>query len=487
MTGRTWITLACVFVATGLSRAAEGPVPHRVYQRGADGTADIALDSTDANARVVGKDGSPVRGVSVSPGKLAGVPSGGPYTIEVDGKAVGPVFVGDLWVLAGQSNMEGYGDLIDPTPPHPLVQSLGMDGQWVAAREPLHWLIDSPDPVHSGDPAKREEASRKQHASRSKGAGLGLPFAVALVEATQVPVGLVPVAHGGTSMAQWDPSRKGDGGNSLYGSMLRSVALAGGKVKGVLWYQGESDANPQAAPVYPKVFADFIAALRSDLGQPELPFYYVQIGRFVLPNGNGENPSWDEVQEIQRTFPARVPHTACVSAIDLELDDLIHIGVEGHKRLGRRLANVALHELFGGKGATQPDLDTVTKGEGNTLRVKFRGVNTRVARVRAEATLGPRGLFRITAGERTAVAGLQPLRHIAGFSIRKEDGTEIPLIFDARLDPEAPDTVVLKLIGAVPPGSRLWYGCGLDPYCNLTDALDMAVPAFGPVVLDEVE
>ena len=30
---------------------------------------------------------------------------------------VGPVFVGDLWVLAGQSNMEGVGDLVDVTPP----------------------------------------------------------------------------------------------------------------------------------------------------------------------------------------------------------------------------------------------------------------------------------------------------------------------------------------------------------------------------------
>ena len=49
-------------------------------------------------------------------GKLVGVPVGGPYTItcnvksrasDDDHESVGPVFVGDLWVLAGQSNMEG--------------------------------------------------------------------------------------------------------------------------------------------------------------------------------------------------------------------------------------------------------------------------------------------------------------------------------------------------------------------------------------------
>jgi hypothetical protein len=35
----------------------------------------------------------------------------------------------------------------------------------------------------------------------------------------------------------------------------------------------------------------------------------------------------------------------------------------------------------------------------------------------------------------------------------------------------------------VPEGANLWYGHGLDPYCNLTDGLDMAVPVFGPVPL----
>ena len=236
--------------------------------------------------------------IKFADGKLTGVPAGGPYTINcrvevsrvdtnrgvtknVTNIAVGPVFVGDLWVLAGQSNMEGVGDLIDVTPPHPQVMMLGMDGKWKQAEEPLHWLVDSPDPVHSGDPKTREQRSAQEHKTRTKGAGLGLPFAVALVEATGVPIGLVICAHGGTSMEQWNPAKKDEGGKSLYGSMLRQFQLAGGKVKGVLWYQGESDANAEASKVYPQVFADFIAAVRSDFGQPELPFYFVQIGRFV--------------------------------------------------------------------------------------------------------------------------------------------------------------------------------------------------------------
>ena len=46
--------------------------------------------------------------------------------------------------------------------------------------------------------------------------------------------------------------------------------------------------------------------------------------------------------------------------------------------------------------------------------------------------------------------------------------------------------MILKLAGRVPANASLWYGYGLDPYCNLTDGLDMAVPVFGPIALDEI-
>ena len=272
------------------------PVASRVYQRDINGKAEIpvVLDDSMKDAELidahVNAGNMATQAIKLVDGKLVGVPVGGPYTITCRAKvgnatiangSVGPVFVGDLWVLAGQSNMEGVGDLVDVTPPNPRVMLLGSDGKWQQAEEPLHWLVDSPDPVHSGDPKTRAERSAQTHKTRKKGAGLGLPFAVAMVESTGVPVGLVACAHGGTSMAQWSPAKKEQGGGSLYGSMLRQVNLAGGKVKGVLWYQGESDAMGGASKVYPKVFADFIAAVRSDFGQPELPFYYVQIGRFV--------------------------------------------------------------------------------------------------------------------------------------------------------------------------------------------------------------
>ena len=269
-------------------------------------------------------------------------------------------------------------------------------------------------------------------------------------------------------MEQWNPSKKEEGGKSLYGSMFRQIDLAGGKVKGVLWYQGESDADHEAAKVYPKVFGDFIGAVRDDLKHPDLPFYYVQIGRWIR---GGDPKPWNMVQDAQRRLVEQVPNTAVVAAVDLELDDGIHVGTAGLKRLGNRLARIAQRELFGLVGATTPTLDRLSKGPGNTLMIKLKGVN-----------LGADNTFMTQSNP----GGLKPSRHINGFSIRKDDGTEIPFIFDAAVGP-ARDTVVLKLVGKIPEKANLWYGYGFDPVCNLTDGLDMALPVFGPVPLDDIK
>lgn len=487
--------------------AVKEPAAQQVYQRGEDDHADIPIVfsedvSADANVSVViyGPNG-PLPASVYRDGKLMNVPIGGPYRLDVSVSSkieqqgdqpvvrsgrrfsISPVFVGDLWVLAGQSNMQGVGNLIDVTPPSDRVAALGMDGKWVKAEEPLHWLVDSPDPVHSGNPDDREARSKAEHRDRTKGAGLGLPFGVALAAATNVPVGLVVCAHGGTSMEQWDPAKKGEGGNSLYGSMIRQIKLAGGKVRGILWYQGESDAMQPAAAKFAENFTKFIGAVRADLDQPELPFYYVQIGRFVAavdPQG------WHVVRDAQRLIADKVPSTAVVTAIDLELDDLIHVGTHGLKRLGRRLAWIAQRELFGQIGGTNPTLDHVSKRANNTLVLKFKGVNRPVGGPQPVDPSRYEVVAIVPSSVRTPAEGLRPARHIGGFSIRKDDGTEIPLIFDAAVGP-LKDTVILQLSGAIPEGAKLWYGYGLDPYCNLVDALDMAVPAFGPIALDELK
>jgi len=395
----------------------------QVLQRDADGTARVTLDS----------------------GETLELPTGGPHEV---GEAQN-VLVGDLWVLAGQSNMEGVGDLVDVETPHPLVHSFQSREAWAAAEEPLHWLGESPRPIHHvlwGMPMPASPAPRD--GSRLKGSGLGLTFAKTLAEATGVPIGLIPSAHGGTSMQQWEPSRKNMGGGSLYGATLERVRANGGKVAGILWYQGESDANMSDAPHYEARMTALIQSFRADFGQPDLPFYFVQLGGWVADPSLDYVNGWNSVRESQRLLVNALPNVGMASAIDCGLDDGIHIDTAGLKSLGRRLAAVAL-------GHPAPALKSVVRDDAaHEIRVSFTNIQ----------------------GQLTAPG--KP----AGFSLRSADGNEAALIYKITL--AGPDAILKLNDDPSPAGLHLWYGYGLNPYCNITDTTGASIPAFGPVAVE---
>ncbi len=480
------IRITRLFFALSLSAAfAQGfevsaPAEYQVIQRGALNRGEIPVKGKgtgNVEARVSTPSGLPLPGLDWKPigaarggsfrGKIAGVPTGGPYMIEVRsaGKtaAVKNVFVGDLWILAGQSNMEGVGNLEDVQPPHPMVQTFDMSDVWGVAKEPLHSLPDSADRVHwrknqAGQLERLTGAARDKFVSgRKKGAGLGLPFAVELYERTRVPIGLVPCAHGGTSMAQWNPDLKEKAGDSLYGSTIRRFNEVGGRVAGILWYQGESDASPTAVGVFPDKFEKLIAAFRADMKSPELPFYYVQIGRHVA---NSNVTEWNRIQQMQLDAE-KIKNTAMVSSINSVIDDGIHVSTQDQKKLGRNLAMIACHDLFldvgGCKGFKRgPRPVAVTQqGEGANfaLRVQFESVNDKL---RADG-------------------------RIQGFAVLNKEGVAVPAIYKAIADPKDPTAVLLYITGKLPESARLMYGLGRDPICNLEDSIGMAVPVFGPM------
>ncbi len=466
-----------------------GPAAHQVLQRSSEDRADLKLAGTAAvkhNNRYVDvrilkkdgdKDGAPLidwnpSAEKVKAGKwtaeLKGIRVGGPYKLEVrvtgvpaSVQSVDDLWVGDLWVLAGQSNMEGVGNLVDVQAPVEAIHSFNMADAWGVARDPLHRLRSSADAVHwakneKGDPERWtvEREDEEIYNRRKKGAGLALPFALELYRRTGVPIGLIPCAHGGTSMDQWSPAEKAKGGGSLYGATIRRIAAVGGKVKGVLWYQGESDANEKAAPGFAAKFEALIAAFRADTGQADLPFYYVQIGRFV----NNSGPAyWNQVQEAQRLAELKIPRAGMAAAVDLTLDDQIHVSTPDLKRLGRRLARLAAKDLFPGDkesaGFTKGPRPVSAKADGASVKVKFDGVNGQ----------------------------LSSDGRISGFSIHDAKGDAVPLIYKARFDPNDATVIQLDVFTKLPAGATLQYGAGKDPYCNIRDTADMALPAFGPI------
>ena len=395
--------------------------------------------------QVLQRDSDNKARVTLATGEVVELAVGGPY--EVDGAK--NVLVGDLWLLAGQSNMEGCGRLVDIETPGPGVHSFQSCEQWGVAEDPLHWLGESPRIVHhilwGADALPSETPVRDPN--RDRGSGAGLTFAKLRYAETGVPIGLIPAAHGGTSMAQWDPALKDQGDRCLYAAAVSRVQDVGGKIAGILWYQGESDAFPHEVASYAARMEALAGAFRSDFGQPKLPFYFVQLGRFVGKFGQETFDGWNGMREAQRNLPTTIPHSAVVTAIDLGLDDLIHIDTAGLKLIGKRLSEVAA-------GRPAPDFGSVSfKSQGRTLRVSFTNIQ----------------------------GSLRAAGRPSGFTLREPDGQEIFGIFKISLDGDA---ALLHLTDeAVPAGAQLWYGWGVDPYCNVTDSVDAAVPAFGPVPL----
>lgn len=478
---RLLLTLSAlaVMLPAGALEITGGLGDYQVVQCDADGTAALTLSGTAVETGALEARVSAVQKVIVDwtaigdassewRGALPAVPAGGPYRVEVRVVAEGApvardevlnVLVGDVWVLAGQSNMQGVGNRVNEERPDPQVNTFSMSYEWRVAQEPLHTLAESPDAIHF-DGNQGEEERAKQIAywrDGHKGTGLGLSFAREMVRRTGRPVGLIASAHGGTSMAGWDPALKEQGGASLYGSMVKQVAAAGGKVRGVLWYQGESDANAEASAIFSEKFDGLIAAMRRDFNNPDLPFYFVQLGRVIIP---WDEPAWNRIQTIQLDAATRIPHTAVVPAVDLGLDDGIHISTSGLKTLGHRLAQVAEARLYGGTVQDGPRVASMTRvgtGYGQHLRVTFSGVNGKL----------------VTAGRPS------------GFSLAEgpDNGTK-PYVFNVEIAPDDPNALLIWG-NEFPANAHLWYGRGIDPYCNITDEAGMALPVFGPLPIPE--
>jgi hypothetical protein len=408
--------------------------------------------------------------------------TGGPYTI---GDA-NDVYVGDIWLLAGQSNMRGWGNLRnypdpfpeDPNEPNPQIHTFQSCESWALAKDPLHNLAESPrsihkmisDPTNGGPDTPTAPAKYTGTWIANKGASPGLHFAYSYNRELQVPVGLIPCAHGGTTMAQWSPNYAEPGQPSLYNAVIERVQSIGGAVAGMLWYQGESDAMIlEAAHQYKENMINFIHAIRRDLNHLTLPIIYCQIGRCV---SDASPVGWNVVRESQRQIAeSGIEKVAMVASIDTDLDDWIHLSANGVLTVGNRMAKLAI-EMHKGKFS------------GNCIPLS----NIALERVQFEQNPSAAGSVRgyIILEFRNVCYQWRTPGRIFGFSIRDSEGKNLELIHKVTLDKflEPHSKIRLHL---TPIHTRyeakelfLWYGYGRNPICNLVDDEDMALSCFGP-------
>lgn len=148
-------------------------------------------------------------------------------------------------------------------------------------------------------------------------------------------------------------------------------------VRGVIWYQGES--NALRAPAYAQALPRMIQDWRRHWGQPELPFYLVQLSSFGLREAPDGISPWAELREAQAQTAATVPHAAMAVTIDVGNADDIH--PRDKRTVGDRLARIALAQTYGQAIAWRgPRIaDAQPTGDGR-MRLRFdsaEGLRTR--------------------------------------------------------------------------------------------------------------
>jgi sialate O-acetylesterase len=308
-----------------------------------------------------------------------------------------------------------------------------------------------------------EELRERSKETPLGGVGPGMFFARHLERFIDRPLGLIPNSPGGSTMKHWDPGLRDRKGDSLYGAMMDRIEMVGGKVKGVLWYQGESEAlDAENVSAYEAALLNLFDSLRRDTGQADLPILYVQISRYAKSNDSVADTQWETIRETQRKAAQKRTGVYLVSAADLPVDDELHLNYEGQERLGRRLAEIALTHVYGQEGHAHPiDLESVKVVNAGTrwpeIHLRFSGVTGRLT------------------------APGQP----AGFEVRVPSGkSRTPQVFRADLDPADPASVVLRLGSPLEKPVQLYYGSGMNPYINIVDEKDIPIPAFGPIDLD---
>lgn len=220
----------------------------------------------------------------------------------------------DSFLMIGQSNMAGRGELDDVPPIENERCFMLRCGRWQPMRDPVN--PDRPifGPWHSG-------------------VSLAPSFADAYANASGRDTGLIPCADGGTKLCQWMP------GEILFDHavMMTKLALRTSELRGILWHQGESDCvRAEDAETYGERLIGTFAALRAELGLGDVP---ILLGELY----EGIGPSWGtegREREFNRALPgivAKIPNAALVSAKGLTLKpDGIHFDSVSQREFGRR-------------------------------------------------------------------------------------------------------------------------------------------------------
>lgn len=287
--------------------------------------------------------------------------AGGPYAMDING--INHIFlknimVGEVWVCAGQSNMEMPVEKIKDRYPELIARSENS-----AIRQfkvPLRY--DSTGPRDNVPGVKWETASP---ATVGNFSAIAYFFAKEINERYHVPVGIINAAVGSDADQAWVT---GNGmrlfPEALFNGMI--APLTDYTIRGVLWSQGE--ANISTPSEYSTAFPAMIADWRRRWDEGPFAFLYVQLaGNGGVTDGTGES-SYAALREAQRLAMA-MPKTGMAVAMDLGDAD------QKQQEIGKRLALAADHVAYGkGNMIWTGPLYHSMKVKGDEVHVSFTEV-----------------------------------------------------------------------------------------------------------------
>ncbi|MEO1616568.1 MAG: sialate O-acetylesterase [Planctomycetota bacterium] len=239
----------------------------------------------------------------------------------------------DVYLLAGQSNMDGRGLVSELPASHakPVKEAILFYRNEKAATEGWRTLV----PGFSVPPGYKGGLP-----STTFGPEIG--FARAMLQTNpEQKLALIKGSQGGTSLrADWNPGVKDDveSQGPQYRDFIKTIQVATEQlmkrgdsisIRGLLWHQGESDRK-SSTPVYRRRLKQLIARLREDVGVPDLP---VVVGE-VFDNGQR-----DSVRAAIQAVAGASPSVGLVSSDGTTTSDPgTHFDTKSQLLLGQRYA-----------------------------------------------------------------------------------------------------------------------------------------------------
>lgn len=407
----------------------------------------------------------------LSPGE-----AGGPFPMVIKASNTiqfNDVLVGDVWVASGQSNME-----------FPMKQLANPDTEIAAAQYPKIRILRvehrPSDYPRSDVDAKTWVPCTPENVAETS--AVAYYFARDISQKENVPVGLIETFWGGTPAESWTSLHSLSTDSSLMPvfaerskmveereSVLLVVAQeereyqkavelakADGKpvpwrpwhpdfaayapaalfngmiapltpfaIRGVIWYQGEANAD-QRAPLYAHLFQTMISDWRRAWNVGDFPFLFVQIANWNTEPGE----RWPEVRDAQRKALA-LRNTGM--AVTIDIGDPVDIHPKNKLDVGLRLARAARVIAYGEKLEWSGPIYRQLTREDHALRVWFDHATGLAAKG------GP----------------------LVGFEIAGADGKYV--VADAKID----GTSVVASSASVPDPISVRYAWAPNPTCNL--------------------